>query len=112
MGAISGLVSDSHDIRFREWAVAWRVLSGAVACLIGLMQCACCVISGLVSGSADHDIKFWEWQVMVEEGSGSRQLSLVHTRTLKMTDDVLCIRISPDGKLRVCHEPEDPQDES
>lgn len=50
-----------------------------------------------MSGSADHDIKFWEWQVMVEEGSGSRQLSLAHTRTLKMTDDVLCIRISPNG---------------
>ncbi|KAK9840307.1 hypothetical protein WJX74_007274 [Apatococcus lobatus] len=55
--------------------------------------------SGLVSGSADHDIKFWEWQVMEEDGSGLRQLSLAHTRTLKMTDDVLCIRISPNGKL-------------
>ena len=55
------------------------------------------VNSGVVSGSADHDIKFWEWQVMEEEGSGLRQLSLAHTRTLKMTDDVLCIRISPDG---------------
>ncbi len=36
---------------------------------------------------------------MVEESSGSRQLSLAHTRTLKMTDDVLCIRISPNGEL-------------
>lgn len=35
---------------------------------------------------------------MEEEGSGLRQLSLAHTRTLKMTDDVLCIRISPNGK--------------
>lgn len=58
----------------------------------------CAGDSGVVSGSADHDIKFWEWQVMEEEGSGLRQLSLAHTRTLKMTDDVLCIRISPDGK--------------
>ena len=60
------------------------------------LLCGAC--SGLVSGSADHDIKFWEWQVLVEEATGSRQLSLAHTRTLKMTDDVLCIRISPDGE--------------
>ena len=64
--------------------------------MTGLM---CAASSGLVSGSADHDIKFWEWQVMEEEGSGLRQLSLAHTRTLKMTDDVLCIRISPNGGL-------------
>lgn len=29
---------------------------------------------------------------------GSKQLTLRNTRTLRMADDVLCIRISPDGK--------------
>lgn len=29
----------------------------------------------------------------------SKQLTLVHTRTLKMTDDVLSVRYSPDGRL-------------
>jgi U3 small nucleolar RNA-associated protein 12 len=28
-----------------------------------------------------------------------KQLQLVHTRTLKMTDEVLCVRHSPNGKL-------------
>ncbi|KAH9077372.1 WD-repeat-containing protein [Lactarius deliciosus] len=54
----------------------------------------------LVTGSADKDIKFWniEWR-QVENGSKRRTVSLVHTRTLKMTDDILSVRFSPNGKL-------------
>ena len=29
----------------------------------------------------------------------TKQLALVHVRTLKMTDDVLAVKYSPDGKL-------------
>lgn len=66
--------------------------------------------AGFVSGSADHELKFWEWQLVAEaagaEGSGAdltpsaprRRLTIKHTRTLKMTDDILCVRISPDGE--------------
>ncbi|KAI0049634.1 WD-repeat-containing protein [Auriscalpium vulgare] len=56
----------------------------------------------LVTGSADKEIKFWgiEWaQAQGEEGQRIRTLALTHTRTLKMTDDVLSVRYSPDGKL-------------
>jgi len=67
---------------------------------------------GLVSGSADKDVKFWDFE-MREEGEGERvvsrlgvetvyktkQLALVHVRTLKMTDDVLCVKYSPDGRF-------------
>ncbi|KAF9469098.1 WD-repeat-containing protein [Collybia nuda] len=51
----------------------------------------------LVSGSADKDVKFWELsrKVGTSEGYGK----LTHTRTLKMTDDVLSVRYSPNGKL-------------
>lgn len=64
--------------------------------------------SGFVSGSADKDVKYWEWDLVVpekddsdEDDDGKRlpQLSIAHSRTLTMTDDVLCVRISPDGKL-------------
>ncbi|KAK9845965.1 hypothetical protein WJX81_007060 [Elliptochloris bilobata] len=56
--------------------------------------------SGFVSCSADHDVKFWEWQVAVAaEGGAGRQLGARHTRTLKMADDVLCCRVSADGRL-------------
>lgn len=56
--------------------------------------------SGFVTCSADHDVKFWEWQVAEAQSSGSgRQLGARHTRTLKMADDVLCCRVSADGRL-------------
>lgn len=68
--------------------------------------------SGFVSCSADHNVKFWEWEVTTSaaaaangaagNGSGSfgaRRLASRHVRTLKMADDVLCARISPDGRL-------------
>lgn len=70
--------------------------------------------SGLVSGSADHSVKFWEWQLLSNKvgkmssvagtaGAGlngtTTELSLKNTKTLKMNDDVLCVRVSPDNKL-------------
>ncbi|KAF9006480.1 WD-repeat-containing protein [Cyathus striatus] len=57
---------------------------------------------GLASGSADKDVKFWEFerkQATGESVQSGRILSLVHTRTLKMTDEVLSVRFSPNGKL-------------
>lgn len=62
--------------------------------------------AGFVSGSADHELKFWEWQLVSGDaeaaggsaaGAAARRLTVRHTRTLKMTDDVLCVRISPNG---------------
>lgn len=55
----------------------------------------------LVTGSADKDIKFWEFE---REESGSSYIlgsiqSLAHVKTLKMTDDVLSVQYSPNGKL-------------
>ncbi|XP_039138064.1 LOW QUALITY PROTEIN: WD repeat-containing protein 3 [Dioscorea cayenensis subsp. rotundata] len=50
--------------------------------------------SGFVTGSADHDVKFWEYQLLED----SKQLTVANTRTLKMNDDVLAISLSPDGK--------------
>ena len=66
--------------------------------------------SGFVSGSADKDVKFWDWDLTQEEEDddsssargnkgGVPQLSIAHSRTLTMTDDVLCVKVSPDGKL-------------
>ncbi|BGP42296.1 beta transducin [Rhodotorula kratochvilovae] len=59
---------------------------------------------GLVTGSADKDIKFWDFEVRevpaeVEGGAVTRVLTLAHTKTLKMTDDVLAVKYSPDGRL-------------
>ena len=53
--------------------------------------------SGFVSGSADRSVKFWEWAIAVDEASSRRQLTISHTRTLEMTDDVLGVRMTPNG---------------
>jgi U3 small nucleolar RNA-associated protein 12 len=69
---------------------------------------------GLVTGGADKCVKFWDFDVVqVRAGGGgesdgdsdsdadgaargplTRQLTLVHTRTMKMTDDVLSVAYS------------------
>lgn len=69
---------------------------------------------GLVTGSADKDVKFWDIRLQtVAAGPGSKittrlgeeitiktkQPKLVHTKTLKMTDDVLGVKYSRDNKL-------------
>ncbi|PKY04778.1 WD40 repeat-like protein [Aspergillus campestris IBT 28561] len=57
----------------------------------------------LASGSADKSVKFWNFQVVQEEIPGTKRttprLKLVHTRTLKVADDVLSLRFSPDARL-------------
>jgi U3 small nucleolar RNA-associated protein 12 len=54
----------------------------------------------LVTGSADKDVKFWDLEF--ENGNpyalGSIK-SLAHTKTLKMSDDILSVCFSPNGKL-------------
>ena len=66
---------------------------------------------GLVTGSADKDVKFFDFEMRsvgsetqvsrlgVETTFSTKQLSLVHVRTLKLTDDVLAVKYSPDGRL-------------
>lgn len=75
---------------------------------------------GLVTGSADKDVKFWDFEVKEistalstpsdvdgdakEKSEGgekqkTRVLTMAHTKTLKMTDDVLAVKHSPDGRL-------------
>ncbi|XP_019054518.1 PREDICTED: WD repeat-containing protein 3 isoform X2 [Nelumbo nucifera] len=54
--------------------------------------------SGFVTGSADHDVKFWEYQIMQNPGQDSTHLTVANVRTLKMEDDVLVVAVSPDAK--------------
>jgi U3 small nucleolar RNA-associated protein 12 len=54
---------------------------------------------GLVTGSADHDVKFWDFELISDPTSHQRRLSLCHVRTLKMAEEVLCVCHSPNGRL-------------
>lgn len=53
---------------------------------------------GLVSGSGDKTVKFWDFDLVDRDG-GAKVLALVHTRTLQLDEDVLCVRVTPNGKL-------------
>ncbi|OAX43873.1 WD40 repeat-like protein [Rhizopogon vinicolor AM-OR11-026] len=56
----------------------------------------------IVSGSADKEVKFWEFEhtvVSSDETRSQKSLTLHHTKTLKMSDEVLSVRYSPNGKL-------------
>ncbi|CAK7225590.1 beta transducin [Sporothrix bragantina] len=57
----------------------------------------------VVTGSADKTVKFWDFKIVQEPVLGTTRttpkLTLQQTRLLKLNDDVLCVRFSPDAKL-------------
>ncbi|KAK0654389.1 WD repeat-containing protein 3 [Lasiodiplodia hormozganensis] len=57
----------------------------------------------VVSGSADKTAKFWNFEIVQEEIPGTKRttpkLKLAHARTLKVNDDILSLRFSPDSRL-------------
>ncbi|PWN91120.1 WD40 repeat-like protein [Acaromyces ingoldii] len=71
-----------------------------------------------VTASGDKDVKFWEFDLQgrgnaggaeedeeeeeeerEKEGRRPASMTMTHVRTLKMTDEVLCARFSPDARL-------------
>lgn len=58
-------------------------------------------LRGCVTGGGDKTVKFWQFELITDEKSESKAkvLSLVHTRTLKLDDTVLCVKLSPNGKF-------------
>ncbi|KAJ2694670.1 beta transducin, partial [Coemansia spiralis] len=60
---------------------------------------------GLVTGGADKCVKFWNFELVREQGAGAgavvsrRRMTLEHAKTLQMSDDALAVRFSPDGRL-------------
>lgn len=57
----------------------------------------------LATGSADKSTKFFNFEVVQEEIPGTKRSTprfrLAHTRTLKVADDILSLRFSPDSRL-------------
>ena len=57
----------------------------------------------MATGSADKSAKFFNFEVIQEEIPGTTRTTprfkLVHTRTLKVADDILSLRFSPDSRL-------------
>ncbi|WMV44640.1 hypothetical protein MTR67_038025 [Solanum verrucosum] len=57
--------------------------------------------TGFLTGSIDHDVKFWEFQLVQKAGKKYKHLTASPVRNLKMNDDVLVVAASPDGKYVV-----------
>ena len=57
----------------------------------------------IATGSADKSAKFFNFEVVQEEVPGTNRkiprFKLVHARTLKVADDILSLRFSPDSRL-------------
>ncbi|XP_066031623.1 WD repeat-containing protein 3 [Chamaea fasciata] len=54
---------------------------------------------GFVTGGADKCVKFWEFELVKDESSVQKRLSMKHRRILQLDEDVLCVRYSPNKKL-------------
>ncbi|KAK6169407.1 hypothetical protein SNE40_020470 [Patella caerulea] len=54
---------------------------------------------GILTGSSDKTVKFWNFELVNQEGSSSKRLTLQHSRTLKMEEEVMCVKYSPDNRL-------------
>ena len=68
---------------------------------------------GFVTGGAGKEVKFWEFELVAaasaadgSAGAGAgaaaskaKRLAIVHTRTLQLTEDVLAVKHSADGKF-------------
>ncbi|XP_063403834.1 WD repeat-containing protein 3-like isoform X1 [Mytilus trossulus] len=55
---------------------------------------------GVVTGSADKTVKFWNFEMVSDEtySESSKRLSLEHVKTLQMDEDVLGVKYSPDQR--------------
>uniref|UniRef100_A0A3Q3AYF8 WD repeat-containing protein 3 n=1 Tax=Kryptolebias marmoratus TaxID=37003 RepID=A0A3Q3AYF8_KRYMA len=54
---------------------------------------------GVITGSADKTVKFWEFELIKDKGTNQKRLTVKHTRTLQLEEDVLCVKFSPDHRL-------------
>ncbi|KPP62690.1 WD repeat-containing protein 3-like [Scleropages formosus] len=54
----------------------------------------------LITVRADKTVKFWEFELIKDQESGDKKrLTVKHTRTLQLDEDVLCVRYTPDQRL-------------
>ncbi|XP_020288110.1 WD repeat-containing protein 3 [Pseudomyrmex gracilis] len=58
-------------------------------------------LKGVASGSGDQTVKFWNFELIQDSDYliKAKVLSVVHTRTLKLEESVLCVRISPNNRF-------------
>ncbi|KAK6204659.1 beta transducin [Scheffersomyces amazonensis] len=57
----------------------------------------------LITGGNDKSVKFWNFNIESEIIPGTKEtiskLKLVHSQTLEVGEDILCVKVSPDSRL-------------
>ncbi|CAK9821652.1 WD repeat-containing protein 3 [Anthophora retusa] len=56
---------------------------------------------GIASGGGDQTVRFWNFELIQDPNKEikAKVLSVLHFRTLKLDDSVLCVKISPNNKF-------------
>ncbi|KAG1651938.1 WD repeat-containing protein 3 [Nymphon striatum] len=56
---------------------------------------------GFVTGGSDKEVKFWEFELITDENFSEtcKRITAIHTRSLTVDEEVLCVKLSHDGKL-------------
>lgn len=58
---------------------------------------------GCVTGGGDSTVKFWTFELIDDPNNeGQKVLSLVHLSTLQLEENVLGVKVTPDGKYVAC----------
>lgn len=83
----------------------WEIASGALTEKVQAHEGAVWAIDvtrdkkGFFTAGADKEVKQWEFELVLKEGEAKRSVGVVHTRTLKLGEEAICMKVSPDGKL-------------
>ncbi|PWA40153.1 transducin family protein / WD-40 repeat family protein [Artemisia annua] len=89
VGAKSGSL-EIIDVRSGTSVEEVKAHTGSVQSIVSLPDG-----NGFVTGSTDHDVKFWEYETTKDPGQDSAHLTVSNVRTLPMNDDVILVAVSP-----------------
>lgn len=60
-------------------------------------------LRGCVTGGGDSTVKFWSFELITDPSDNNRKvLSLIHKNTLQLEENVLSVKVTPDGKYVAC----------
>lgn len=60
-------------------------------------------LRGCVTGGGDSTVKFWSFELVTDPNNDNQKvLSLIHKNTLQLEENVLGVKVTPDGKYVAC----------
>ena len=60
-------------------------------------------LRGCVTGGGDCTVKFWSFELITDPSDDNRKvLSLIHKNTLQLEENILSVKVTPDGKYVAC----------